>query len=68
MIISNDLTYADVFPALEDISKQLGRSVQPTIYSEAELSNRIETDNSFIRRVLSQQKLWLVGNDSDLST
>jgi predicted nucleotidyltransferase len=68
MIISNALTYADVFPVLEDLSHQLGRSIQPTIYSVAELSNRVATDNSFIRRVLNQQKLWLVGEESDLPT
>ena len=68
MIISDVLTYADVFPVLENISKQLGRSIQPTIYSKTELSNRLEADNSFIRRVLSQRKLWLVGEDSDLPT
>ena len=68
MIISNALTYADVFPVLEDLSHQLGRSIQPTIYSVAELSNRVETDNSFIRRVLNQQKLWLVGEENDLPT
>jgi len=68
MIISDVLTYADVFPVLEEISSQLGRSIQPTIYSKAELNNRVEADNSFIRRVLNQQKLWLIGEDSDLPT
>jgi predicted nucleotidyltransferase len=68
MIISNALTYADVFPVLEDLSHQLGRSIQPTIYSVAELNKRVEADNSFIRRVLNQQKLWLVGEESDLPT
>lgn len=68
MIISDVLTYADVFPVLEDLSNQLGRSIQPTIYSKAELRNRVETDNSFIRRVLNQQKLWLVGEENDFPT
>jgi predicted nucleotidyltransferase len=68
MIISDALTYADVFPVLEDLSHQLGRTIQPTIYSEAELRNRVATDNSFIRRVLNQPKLWLVGEDCDLPT
>lgn len=68
MIISDVLTYADVFPVLEDLSSQLGRSIQPTIYSKAELRNRVETDNSFIRRVLNQQKLWLVGEENDFPT
>lgn len=68
MIISNIVTYADIFPALENLSPKLGRSIQPTIYTEMELDNRLETNNSFIRRVLSQSKLWLVGEEGDLPT
>jgi predicted nucleotidyltransferase len=68
MIISDDLTYADVFPALEDVSDKLRRSIQPTIYSPAELTRRIQTDNSFIKRVLAQPKIWIVGKENELPT
>jgi len=66
MIVSNDLTYADVFPALEDVSGDLQRSIQPTIYSNAELTTRIQSDNSFIKRVLEQPKIWIVGKENEL--
>jgi len=66
MIISDHLTYADVFPALEDVSSALQRSIQPTIYSHVELANRIQSDNSFIKRVLEQPKIWIIGKESEL--
>ena len=66
MIISDHLTYADVFPTLEQASDQLHRSVQPTIYSFNELNKRIQSDNSFIRRVLEQPKVWIIGKESDI--
>ena len=66
MIISDHLTYADVFPALEEVSSQLHRSVQPTIYSLDELNKRIQSDNSFIKRVLELPKIWIIGKESDL--
>ncbi len=66
MIVSDSLAYADVFPALEKISGELQRSVQPTIYSMHELTNRIQADQSFIKRVLAQPKLWIVGQESEL--
>jgi len=68
MIVSDHLTYADVFPALEQFSNKLHRSVQPTIYSFDELNNRIQSDNAFIKRVLELPKIWVIGNESDLPT
>lgn len=68
MIISDDLSYADLFMMLEDASKRLGRAVNPTIYSEAELTKRVRGHNAFITRVLKQPKIWLVGSARDLPT
>jgi predicted nucleotidyltransferase len=66
MIISNDLSYMDVFAILENASKRLGRTVNPTIYSAGELSKRIRARNSFVMRVLKQPRIWLIGGTSDL--
>jgi len=65
MIISDSLTYADVFPALERVSVELGRSVQPTLYSWAEMEKRIKSDNAFVNRVLAQPKIWIKGTESE---
>jgi predicted nucleotidyltransferase len=40
MIVSDELTYPDVFKALEELSKQLGREVKPTIYSRKQWAQR----------------------------
>jgi predicted nucleotidyltransferase len=67
MVVSDSLTYADLFAALEEASARLGRKVAPTIYSSKELSKRVKQDNAFITRVLAQPKLWLIGDESDLT-
>lgn len=66
MLISDTLTYGDVFASLEEASSQLGRSVNPTILSTKELSKRVANDNAFLSRVLSQPKIWLIGGEDDL--
>jgi len=66
MIISDSLAYADVFPVLERVADKLQRSVQPTIYSMNELTIKIQSDRSFIRRVLEQPKIWIIGQESEL--
>jgi len=66
MVISDCLGYADAFAALEAASTQLGRTVNPTIYSTKELAKRIKQGEAFVMRVLAQPKLWLIGGDDDL--
>ena len=41
MVVSDRLSYADLFAAVEDASAHLGRKVAPTIYSSKELSRRL---------------------------
>lgn len=67
MVVSDHLSYADLFAAVEDASARLGRKVAPTIYSSKELSRRLKQDNAFVKRVLAQPKLWLIGDESDLA-
>ncbi len=66
MIVSADLAYADVFGALESASATLGRQVNPTLYTPAELAKRISLDNAFVTRVLQQPKIWLIGTEKDI--
>jgi predicted nucleotidyltransferase len=67
MLISDSLTYADAFSALEKASQQLGRTVNPTILSSKDLERRMKSDSAFVKRVLSQPKIWLMGDENDLA-
>jgi hypothetical protein len=67
MVVSDSLSYADLFGTLEGVRQRLGRQVNPTIYSRQELARRIGEDSAFVTRVLAQPKLWLIGNEHDLS-
>ena len=67
MIVSDTLTYADIFGRLEDAAERLGRRVNPTVYSPQEFSKRIKQDNAFVTRVLQQPKLWLFGEQRAIS-
>ena len=62
-IVSESLGYADVFGALEAASATLGRKVNPTLYTLADLAKRIENDNAFVTKVLQQPKIWLIGEE-----
>ena len=67
MIVSTGMGYADVFGALENATATLGRKVNPTLYTPAEMTKRISQDNAFVTRVLRQPKIWLIGNEEQLN-
>jgi predicted nucleotidyltransferase len=62
MIVSDSLSYADVFAALEDVSRTLGRTVNPTVYTRREWNKRVKAQNAFVTRVMDQPKVWLFGS------
>lgn len=67
MVVSDSLTYGDLFSTLEEVSAQLGRKVAPTIYTSKELARRVSQNNAFVTRVLAQPKVWLIGDQSVLA-
>jgi DNA-binding transcriptional ArsR family regulator len=66
LMIIGDVGLADLVPDLRRAEKDLGRDVNPTIYSSEEFFRRRKEGDSFISTVLSDQKIFLKGNDSEL--
>lgn len=67
MLLSDELSYADTFAALEAASSRLGRTVNPTILTRKEFIKRVKARESFLTRVLTQPKVWIIGGESDLA-
>ena len=66
LLVSDTLSYGDVMAALDPLIERLGRAINPTLYTHAELRKRFEAGNSFVTRVLAQPRLWLIGGERDL--
>ena len=67
LVISDKVSYADLFSALEGAGRQVRRKISPTIYSSKELKERIKRRNAFLTKILAQPKLWLIGDDRILA-
>jgi predicted nucleotidyltransferase len=65
MIISDTLTYADIFPLLEKAEAQLARPINPSIYSTSEWKQKRDKGSAFVTRVLAQPKIYLIGKEND---
>jgi predicted nucleotidyltransferase len=66
MVISESLTYGEVFGALEPVTRTLGRQINPTVYTPAEFTKRVREESAFVKRILEQPKTWVIGRDRDL--
>ena len=66
MVISEAVSYSDLFAALAEAEQALGRKVNPSVYTPADLSNKIAAANAFAVRVLEQPKIFVIGSDDAL--
>ena len=64
MVVSDRLTYGDIFDVLTEVSTKLGRKVNPTVYTPREMTKRIKQGNAFVTRVMAQPKIWVIGDES----
>ena len=66
MIVSDDLSYGDVFGALEELRARPGRIINPTVMTKIEFTKRLRQRKTFLNRVLAQPKIWLIGTEDEL--
>lgn len=66
LIISPDLSYADLATEFSDAEARLGRKVSPTLYSRQEFRRKMKRKNAFLRKTLEQPKIFLIGSERDI--
>ncbi|MBN2644158.1 MAG: hypothetical protein JXR59_01640 [Desulfuromonadaceae bacterium] len=66
MLISDQLTYPDLLISFSALEGELGRQINPTIYTSEEFREKITSKNSFVVRVIEQPKIFLIGSVDDL--
>jgi predicted nucleotidyltransferase len=67
MVISDGLSYTDVFETLQAAEARLGRPVNPTLYTLAEWKKKIKSGSGFAAKVAERPKLFLIGTEQDLA-
>jgi len=67
MIVTDQLTYAELFQLLEKTEAQLGRTINPTFHSRSEWSQKFHQGNNFITQLIKQPKIFLIGTEDELA-
>ncbi|MGE8065352.1 transcriptional regulator [Pseudomonas sp. NPDC089569] len=61
MLIGKGLNYSDVMERLLPLEDQLGRPLNPTLYSPEDWAAKLAAETSFVVRVMQQEKIILMG-------
>jgi predicted nucleotidyltransferase len=65
LLVSDRLTLEQVYGALAPAEKQLGRPINPTLYTQAEFRKRLQQRNPFLLKVLKAETIALIGDKGD---
>jgi predicted nucleotidyltransferase len=66
MVIADKLSYSELLEALGPLAETIGRRVNPTVMSRREWTKRVTTRSAFASRLMTQPKIWLIGNEDVL--
>ena len=61
MVVGNDLLLSEVLKLVLPVESQLGRKINPTLYTPAEYKRRRAQKDSFLNRVSAQSTIPLIG-------
>nr|WP_314899158.1 nucleotidyltransferase domain-containing protein [uncultured Deefgea sp.] len=66
VLVLGEVNFAEVVAALYPLQEQLGREINPAVYSVAEFADKTVQQQAWAMDVLKQPKLFLIGNEHDL--
>jgi len=67
MVICDDLTYSDLYSALQEAEATLRRRVQVSLATAAEWKRKLAAGNPFVTKIQAQSKIPLIGSTDDLA-
>jgi predicted nucleotidyltransferase len=67
MVISDNVSYPNLFRALHATERTLARVVNPNVMTRAEWRAKRDLAGSFVSRIAGQPRLFLIGSDDELA-
>ena len=66
LILGDGISYSDIYNALIDTERRLGRKISPNLMTPADWQRKLRSKSSFVSRVATQPKLFIFGSDDDV--
>jgi DNA-binding transcriptional ArsR family regulator len=68
LMLIGSLSTMDISPKLRAVEKTVGRQINPTVFSRDEFAKSLTQKNHFLRTVMRNKKIMLVGTEDELET
>lgn len=68
LMLIGGVSTMDISPKLRTVEKAVGRQINPTVFSLDEFSKSLAQKNHFLRTVMRNKKIMLVGTEDELET
>ena len=67
LMIVSCLGLSEIAPEINKAEEQLGRSINPVVYTQEELAKKTQEANLFLQKVFGEEKLFVIGRQDDLA-
>jgi predicted nucleotidyltransferase len=68
LMLIGDVSLDEILAQLTSAERDLGRSINPTVFSLKEFKSRLKAGNHFLKSVMREKKVLLVGSEDELGT
>ncbi len=63
MVVSDEVSYGEVYEALERAARILARPINPTVRTRSEWRKELASGDSFAKRIASQPRIFVLGSE-----
>jgi predicted nucleotidyltransferase len=67
VMVIGDVSFGEVARALAEAQRRLHREVNPSVYLPREFSGKLRAGNHFLTRLMERPKVFLIGDEHELS-
>ena len=66
LMVVGRISFGDVVSLLTPAEEELGREINPVVYPIAEFRKRVKDDHYFVKTVLEEEKIFVIGDEDEL--
>jgi predicted nucleotidyltransferase len=67
VMVVGDISFGDVVSLLSSAEEKLGREANAVVYPIAEFKQKVREDHQFVKTVLEDEKIFLIGDEDELA-
>ena len=67
IMVVGEVSFGEVSSSISQAEKTIQREINPVVYSVEEFKQKIKEDHYFVKTVIEEEKIFIIGEDSELA-